>query len=765
MPIPHRKKAPGHAGWQNRTLESARATLDADWPAGVDMNVGVLLGQPSDWLVDVDLDHERAIELAPAFLPPTLTFGRASKPASHWLYKCPGAATSKRDKVEVRSTGAQTVFPGSVHESGETIDWGLRPPTQSVVGAVAPNQESDEPPPTPRMGARAPTPAPCDPSPVTWDVLSAAVDRLRAACAVSDAVPGEGERHDFFLKLSGALAHLGWPEEDASSFVRAVCAATGCDPEHHARGLADTFQRKRDGVQVSGIPKLLEAGVSPKAMGSLRKCSPQGDDRDSILWRPESAEAVADAVCEALAKDAQTFQRGGRLTSPVQGALLALTRATLHGRIDSCCRIVRRTAKGDVVSCFPPAELVALVHERGHWPGVRAINAVSNHPILRADGTVATEPGYDEATGTWLQDCPKLSVPLIAPTLHDAQLAVAELGDVVGEFPFDGEAGMGLSVWLALVLTMLARPAIDGSVPAFVFDASASRSGKSLLVKTAGLLVHGRLPPTTSAPKGDQDEWDKLLRTVALEGWPLLFLDNVTGRLKSAALEAFVTSGGAVRGRVLGESRSTDTDKCPTVVAVTSNNATLGPDMVGRSLHCRLDPGVEAPGLRSGWRHHPLEVWVLSQRPRLLGAACTLLRAHAVAGRPGEGASLGGFESWSAIVGSALAWVGLPDPVASQAELKSNADEETDALGAVLTAWRAQFGDKPMTAAQALRDAQPELRGALAEWSETDYLTAVKLGQAVHRVRSRIAAGLKFVLAGKRDGTALWRVAQGGCRG
>ena len=32
---------------------------------GTLQNVGVLLGEPSDWLIDVDLDHPRAVELAP----------------------------------------------------------------------------------------------------------------------------------------------------------------------------------------------------------------------------------------------------------------------------------------------------------------------------------------------------------------------------------------------------------------------------------------------------------------------------------------------------------------------------------------------------------------------------------------------------------------------------------------------------------------------------------------------------------------------------
>ena len=43
--------------------------------------------RPSGWLIDVDLDHPLAVELADEFLPPTASvFGRVGKPRSHRLY-------------------------------------------------------------------------------------------------------------------------------------------------------------------------------------------------------------------------------------------------------------------------------------------------------------------------------------------------------------------------------------------------------------------------------------------------------------------------------------------------------------------------------------------------------------------------------------------------------------------------------------------------------------------------------------------------------
>jgi len=46
-------------------------------------NIGLLTGEPSGWLVDVDLDCPEAVKIAERFLPSTLTSGRASNPDSH----------------------------------------------------------------------------------------------------------------------------------------------------------------------------------------------------------------------------------------------------------------------------------------------------------------------------------------------------------------------------------------------------------------------------------------------------------------------------------------------------------------------------------------------------------------------------------------------------------------------------------------------------------------------------------------------------------
>jgi len=128
VPIPHGSNSPGYRGW--RELRLAEADLEQHFN-GAPQNIGLLTGEPSGWLIDVRLEHPRAVELASEFLPPTpAVFGRQSKRRSHWLYRAtaPMAAKKLQSKssgvlVEVRSTGSQTLLPPSTHESGEPIEW------------------------------------------------------------------------------------------------------------------------------------------------------------------------------------------------------------------------------------------------------------------------------------------------------------------------------------------------------------------------------------------------------------------------------------------------------------------------------------------------------------------------------------------------------------------------------------------------------------------------------------------------------------------
>src|SRR5215213_692428 len=116
VPIPAGKKGPVLTNWHNLRIppEDIHRYFN-----GKPQNIGILLGESSGGLVDVDLDVEEAAKIAGRFLPPTLTSGRESAPDSHWWYRAAGAKTEKwkdtdgKMLVELRSTGCQTVVEPS----------------------------------------------------------------------------------------------------------------------------------------------------------------------------------------------------------------------------------------------------------------------------------------------------------------------------------------------------------------------------------------------------------------------------------------------------------------------------------------------------------------------------------------------------------------------------------------------------------------------------------------------------------------------------
>ncbi|MFN3151802.1 bifunctional DNA primase/polymerase [Bremerella sp.] len=126
VPLRPRSKVPVRNDWPNLRIESDQ--IKEHFSAKD--NVGLILGEPSGWLVDVDLDCQEAIELADQYLPPTPAItGRPSVPASHRWYIAEGATTHRHTDpqdgsmiVELRSTGTQSVVGPSIHPDGETYD-------------------------------------------------------------------------------------------------------------------------------------------------------------------------------------------------------------------------------------------------------------------------------------------------------------------------------------------------------------------------------------------------------------------------------------------------------------------------------------------------------------------------------------------------------------------------------------------------------------------------------------------------------------------
>ncbi len=126
--VPLGTKGPTRKGWRKLRL------TQEDLPKHFDRsgNIGIVLGEASHNLVDVDLDCPEAIELADQYLPATpAVTGRPSAQRSHrWYYADVPAIKQFHDPktnemiVELRSNGGQTLVGPSRHnETDEPYDY------------------------------------------------------------------------------------------------------------------------------------------------------------------------------------------------------------------------------------------------------------------------------------------------------------------------------------------------------------------------------------------------------------------------------------------------------------------------------------------------------------------------------------------------------------------------------------------------------------------------------------------------------------------
>jgi hypothetical protein len=214
------------------------------------MNIGVQLGAASGGLTDVDLDCAEAIALANDLLPATAAvFGRETKKGSHRLYKTdlwetenkavikysepktPGG-DPKRPAVLVElrigagDKGTQTIAPGSVHPSGELVQWDIEGEPATVRG-------SD---------------------------LKDSVAALAAAALLVRYYPAQGKRHDAALVLGGLLARK--PNVEAGEierFVAIVARAAGDDEAvERGRSAAGAVDLLKRGEPTPGLPRMRE---------------------------------------------------------------------------------------------------------------------------------------------------------------------------------------------------------------------------------------------------------------------------------------------------------------------------------------------------------------------------------------------------------------------------------------------------------------------------------------------------------------------------
>jgi len=403
-----------------------------------------------------------------------------------------------------------------------------------------------------------------------------------------------------------------------------------------------------------------------------------------------------------------------------------------------------------------PGWVASMLLARGEWPELPALDGVTGSPVLRADGTIHASRAYDRVTRIYF-DPGKTSYPRIKAkaTRRDAVRAIDDLLSPFCDFPFVAESDR--SAVAALILSIIGRGAIDGCVPMYGIGAPTPGTGKGLLVDVAALIATGRVSPKM-APAPD-DEMRKRLLTYAIAGDPIVTIDNVSVPLGGASLAMALTAG-VVTDRVLGRSEKR-TVPLRAVFTATGNNLQYKGDLGRRVVPIDLDPRCEHPEDRQTWRHSDLVSYVRRQRPRLVVAALTLLRAYTLAGRPAHGKPpKGSFEAWDRLVRGCILWVGAADPLGGVSRIRAQADDDVDRLRALHAAWYGQFGGRAVTVAEAVDKAGSAgpLYDALVAYCR-DKPNSLHVGFALRKLRDRVVGGRRLERESiNRNGIARWRV-------
>ncbi len=448
--------------------------------------------------------------------------------------------------------------------------------------------------------------------------------------------------------------------------------------------------------------------------------------------------------------------------------------------------------EGEWVASNPCTVTVKAIERRKDWPGIRPARGIAEAPFLAPSHNVVFEPGYNKETKlVFLPSCRVYPIK-DAPTQDEASAALKFLWvETVGDFPFRdlGEADNehdpdrelhflkareipDAFIAIAMMLTIFARPAILGAVPGAMFEAAGQGSGKSFQMHAIAMVATGRPASLANYPMRDgatdEPELEKIIAGYAMNGSPIINLDNVKGTLSSATLERALTVPDKIALRVLGANDQRSLPWLATVL-LSGNNVTMSSDLAQRLLVARLESRRENPRLRpaKSFRHEDLMGAIKALRPKLIKAVLVILRSYLAAKGAGlnvpDPGTQGSFEAWSKIVPGAIMWAGGPNVIGAFAAGGRGSDDEGEVHGTLMRLWQA--GWNSMKAGDILRllfpldereqasnkappDGLEDARAAVRVMTRTregNTPSPHKFGMSLWGYRGKIRDGLKIV--------------------
>jgi len=473
-----------------------------------------------------------------------------------------------------------------------------------------------------------------------------------------------------------------------------------------------------------------------------------------------------DPIRIAIVRDPFT---AGRVGFPVGTALLdSINTVQMQQHLDRLVHFQRFNRKGDIVGTDCPAKVASFYLGRRGDHKLPHLTGTISAPILRMDGTVFSQQGYDRETGLYLLGEGNWPEIPDEPSRDDALEAADVLLEPFGQFPFVGSTedaeNENVSVLLAMILTAIERRLLP-CAPGFAISAPEAGTGKSLLASGPCIIATGVDPPATEIG-GDEEEIRKAVTAVLWHGAPCVRFDNREGAITSSALCIALTEP-SFQARVLGESRMV-TLPTNVMVSITGNNLVIEGDLTPRFLMCSLDAAVEHPEERT-FRIQNLRQYLTEHRRELAVAAVTLLRAFHVAGRPQSNSvkPQGRFTEWDHLIRHALLWLGYADPCLTVEDVRQ-ADQDRNATVTLLSEIYDAFQVNEFTVPQLCKliggDNQragyrDDLRDAIAAIADSNGSISRRiLGDWFRQKKDRVLGGFRLRQTGATMGRNRWKV-------
>lgn len=496
--------------------------------------------------------------------------------------------------------------------------------------------------------------------------------------------------------------------------------------------------------------KAKPADAKPKPRKKTGGAPVAADGRATIICNRDRLEVINDLTKALLDlwNARRLFNHGGVISWLSDEETMApVDRGSFHDLVQATAITVNENdgAQGVTYSyTWPDAGTMSATMSRA--AKFASLARIAHAPFVRPDGTICTEPGYDEATCTLLMTDEVFAGIEVPEDPSAAEIAAARdllLEEWLGDFPLDGEADR------ANLLALLVTPAIRGNVPRAplaVIDGLQMGVGKNLLADVLLTVYtgHAALPMNWV---GEPEEIRKQV-TAAFRTGQEFFVYDEAHTLEGAPLAQALTAE-VWQDRILGVSNMASFPNKVTWISL-GNNVQVKGDITRRVYRIALRPRYANPQDRaaSSFRHPgtsglDLGSWTRKHRRDLLVAILTLVRAWFAAGAPTpkRGVSFGSFEQWERMVGGIVEVAGLEGFLANLKVWRSESDFDTQYWINHLEWLREQFGEatfrtadvkaKALTGGTDLYSAPPKLD------DPTERTYGKSLGEAYSRISGR----------------------------